>query len=129
LAQRLQVQGAAFRFLSEVYVMDGWLASTFERLRTEWRIKCESGRIARKIYPALWESVRRKITDTTAIENDLIAYAKVRAAQLAQEHVDAIMKVNPALSGIFATELLLTTTDRAVNSVLKAVANARRPAA
>jgi hypothetical protein len=55
-------------------------------------------------------------------------YAKARAAQLAQQHVDAIMQVNPALSRAFATRLLLTMTDR-VNSVLEAVANARRPAA
>jgi hypothetical protein len=118
-----------FRFLREEYFMDVWLASMFERWRTEWRIKRESVRIARKIYPSLWESVRRKITDTASVESDLIPYAKTRAAQLAQEHVDAIMKVNPALSGTFATQLLLTTTERAVNSVLEAVANARRSAA
>jgi hypothetical protein len=110
--------------------MDGWqysIVSAFERLRDEWRIKLESVRIARMIYPALWESVRRKIPYTS--ETDLTVYANMRAAQLVQEQVDVIMQANPALSGAFATRLLLKTVDRAVNSVLEAVANARRAAA
>jgi hypothetical protein len=110
--------------------MVGWqysIASAFERLRAEWRIKRESVRIARTIYPPLWENVRRKIPGTSG--SDLTAYAKVRAAQLAQEQVDVIMHANPALTGAFATRLLLKSTDRAVDSVLDAVANARRAAA
>jgi hypothetical protein len=110
--------------------MVGWqysIASAFERLRAEWRIKRESVRIARTIYPPLWENVRRKIPGTSG--SDLTVYAKVRAAQLAQEKVDVIMQANPALSGTFATRLLLKSTDRAVDSVLAAVANARRAAA
>ena len=106
--------------------MDGLqhsIASVFDRWRADWR----SGRIARAIYPTLWENVRRKIPNTSG--TDLTEYAKVRAAQLAQEQVDAIMQVNPALSGTFATRLLLKSTDRAVNYVLGAVANARRAAA
>ena len=106
--------------------MDGLqhsIASLFDRWRAEWR----SVRIARTIYPALWENVRRKIPNTSG--TDLTEYAKVRAAQLAQEQVDVIMQANPALSGAFATRLLLKSTDRAVNSVLEAVANARRAAA
>ena len=106
--------------------MDGLqhsITSVFDRWRAEWR----SVRIARTIYPPLWENVRRKIPNTSGTE--LTEYAKVRAAQLAQEQVDAIMQANPALSGAFATQLLLRSTDRAVNSVLEAVANARRAAA
>ena len=106
--------------------MDGLqhsIASVFGRRRAEWR----SVRIARAIYPTLWENVRRKIPDTSG--TDLAAYAKVRAAQLAQEQVDVIMQANPALSGAFATRLLLKSTDRAVNYVLGAVASERRAAA
>lgn len=106
--------------------MDGLqhsITSVFDRWRAEWR----SVRIARMIYTALWESVRRKIPGTSAAE--LTEYAKVRAAQLAQDQVDVIMHANPALSGAFATRLLLRSTDRAVDSVLEAVANARRAAA
>ena len=106
--------------------MDGLqhsIATLFDRWRAEWR----AVRIARTIYPALWENVRRKIPATSGTE--LTEYAKVRAAQLAQEQVDAIMQANPALSGAFATQLLLRSTDRAVNYVLGAVANARRAAA
>ena len=99
------------------------IASVFDRWRAEWR----SVRIARTIYPPLWENVRRKIPHTSATE--LTEYAKVRAAQLAQEQVDAIMQANPALSGAFATRLLLKSTQRAITSVLAAVANARRAAA
>jgi hypothetical protein len=36
--------------------------------------------IAREISPALWENVRRNIAGAT--QNDLAAYANVRAAQL-----------------------------------------------
>jgi len=106
--------------------MDGFphsIASVIDRWRAEWR----SVRIACTIYPALWENVRRKIPNTSV--GDLTEYAKVRAAQLAQEQVDAIMQVNPALSGTFATRLLLKSTERALTLVLEAVANARRKAA
>jgi hypothetical protein len=99
------------------------IASVFDRWRAEWR----SVRIARTIYPPLWENVRRKIPNTSGTE--LTEYAKVRAAQLAQEQVDAVMQANPALSGAFATRLLLKSTERAVNSVLEAVADARSAAA
>ena len=99
------------------------IPSVFDRWRAEWR----SVRIARTIYPALWENVRRKICDTSG--TDLAAYAKVRAAQLAQRQVDVIMQGNPALSGAFATRLLLKSTERAVTLVMEAVAKARRKAA
>src|SRR6478752_7133778 len=98
-------------------------ASVCDRWRAEWRLV----RVARTIYPTLWESVRRKIPSTSG--TDLAEYAKVRAAQLAQEQVDGIMQANPALSGAFATRLLLKSTDRAVHSVLEAVADARSAAA
>ena len=106
--------------------MDGLqhsIASVFDRWRAEWR----SGRIARNIYPTLWENVRRKIPNTSG--TDLTEYAQVRAAQLAQEQVDVIMQANPALSGAFAARLLLRSTERAVNFVLEAIAKARRAAA
>ena len=106
--------------------MDGLqhsIASVFDRWRAEWH----SVRIARTIYPALWENVRRKIPNSSG--PNLTEYAKVRAAQLAQEQVDVMMHANPALSGAFATWLLLKSTDRAVKLVLESVANARRAAA
>jgi hypothetical protein len=106
--------------------MDGLqhsIASVFDGWRAEWR----SVRIARTIYPTLWENVRRKIPNTSGTE--LAEYANVRAAQLAQEHVDSIMQANPTLSGAFATRLVAKSTERAVSSVLAAVANARRAAA
>jgi hypothetical protein len=97
------------------FVFDGWQA--------EWR----SFRIARAIYPALWEIVRRKIPGTN--ETEFAQYSKAGAAQLAQEQVVAIMQENSALSGVCATRLLLRSTERAVKVVLAAVANARRSAA
>jgi hypothetical protein len=106
--------------------MDGLqhsIASVFDRWRADWR----SVRIARAIYPTLWENVRRKIPNSSGA--DLTEYATVRAAQLAQEQVDAVMQGNPTLSGTFATHLLLKSTDRAVSSVLAAVATARRAVA
>jgi hypothetical protein len=110
--------------------MVGWqhsIASAFEHLRAEWRIKRESVRVARTIYPALWESDRRKIPDTNRTE--LTAYTSVRAAQLAQVEVDVIMRANRTLPGSFATRLLSKSADRATNLVIDAVANARRAAA
>ena len=97
------------------------------RWRLEWRIQRESAAIARKVYPVLWENVRRKIAGMS--ETDLIDYAKVRAAQLSQERVDCLMQSNPELSGAFATRLLLKSTGLATALVLSAVANARRSAA
>src|SRR5690242_7954445 len=96
------------------------IAAVFDRWRAQW----QAVRIARAIYPALWENVRRKIPDASGA--DLTEYAKVRAAQLAQQQVDSVMQANSKLSGAFATLLLLKTTDRAVSSVLEAVADARR---
>ena len=100
-----------------------YVTSLFDRWRSEW----QSARIARRIHPALLESVRRKIPDTSA--TDLKGYAEVRAAQLAQEHVDLIMQANPAQSGAFATRLLIKSTERAVKSVLDAIVIPRRTAA
>jgi hypothetical protein len=106
--------------------MDGFqhsIASLFDGWRVEWR----SVRIARSIYPALWESVRRKISNPNV--TDLTQYAQVRAAQLAQEQVDLIMQADPSLSGAFATRLLRRSAERAVNAILKAIMDARRAAA
>jgi hypothetical protein len=83
--------------------------------------------IAREISPALWENVRRNIAGAT--QNDLAAYAKVRAAQLCQERIDELMQANPALPGVYATQLLLYATDRAVARTLAAAANATKSAA
>ena len=103
-----------------MYSLQNSFAFVFDRWRVEWR----SMRVSRIIYPALWENVRRKIPATNRTELD--EYAKVRAAQLVQEQVDAIMRANPALSGAFATRLLHKSTQRAVKVVSEAAANARR---
>jgi hypothetical protein len=110
--------------------MNVWLNTVFSamgRWRRERRINRESLRIAREIYAPLWEDVRRKVASNN--ENDLIAYAKVRAAQLSQERVDSLMQTNPGFSGAFATRLLVKSTDRATDLVLSAAARARHTAA
>jgi hypothetical protein len=103
------------------------VVSAIGRWRLKWRASRESVIIAREIYPTLWENVRRKIASTSEI--DLTAYAKMRAAQLSQERVDSLMQANPALSGTFATQLLLKATGRATDLVMAAVTSARRSAA
>ena len=103
------------------------LVAALGRWRLELLINREAMRIAREIYPLLWENVRRKIAG--ASEKDLAAYAKVRAAQLSQERIDGRMLANPALPGAYATKLLVKATDRALGLVLEAAADARRSAA
>ena len=105
--------------------MAGWLAA-MGRWRLERRMNREAAKIAGEIYPALWENVRRKIA--SASETELTAYAKVRAAQLSQERIDARMQADPALSGAYATQLLIKATGLATVQVLAEV-NARRSAA
>jgi hypothetical protein len=115
---------------SKEFYMAKWphsVVSAIGRWRLEWRTTRESVIIAREIYPTLWENVRRKLATTS--DNDLTVYAKVRAAQLSQERVDSRMQANPALSGAYATQLLLKATDRATDLVVAAVASARRSAA
>ena len=97
------------------------ISAVFDRWRAAW----QSVRIARMIYPVLWENVRRKIPGARGT-TDLTEYAQVRAAQLVQEHVDIMMQSDPALSGAFATQLLNRSTDRAVKLVSEAAANACR---
>jgi len=110
--------------------MAGWPHSVVAALR-RWRVERQTNReaisIAREIYPALWENVRRKIGSTS--ENDLKDYAKVRAAQLSQERIDARMQANRALPGAYATQLLIKATGHAMDLVLKAAASAKRSAA
>jgi hypothetical protein len=110
--------------------MAGWKHSAVAaigRWRLDRKMNREALTIAREISGALWENVRRKIAGAT--ENDLAAYAKVRAAQLCQERVDELMQANPAVPGVYATQLLLKTTDRAVAMALAAAANATKSAA
>jgi hypothetical protein len=103
------------------------IISAIARWHLQCQIRREAMRIAREIYPSLWESVRRKIASSSV--HDLTAYAEVRAAQLSQEQVDSLLRANPALSGAFATQVLLKATDRATDLVVAAAASARRSAA
>lgn len=110
--------------------MAGWTHSAVSAIG-RWRLGRKMNRealtIAREVYQALWECVLRKIPGAT--EEDLAAYAKVRAAQLSQERVDELMRANPALPGVYATQLLLKATDRAVDLALAAAAKVRSSAA
>lgn len=103
------------------------VVSAIWRWRLEWRARRKSEIIARKVYPELWEDVRRKIASSSGTE--LTAYAEVRAAQLSQEQVDALIRADPALSGAFATQVLLKATSRATDLVMAAAARARQSAA
>ena len=107
------------RLSSFMYGWSHWTVSALTRWRLEWRVKRESARIARVIYPALLESVRRKLPSTSLAE--LTEYAGVRAAQLSQERVDSIMRGNSELPGTFATRILLKSVEQSTNSVLAAV--------
>ena len=110
--------------------MEAWgqgVVAVIGRWRLERRIHRESMRIAGEIYPALWESVRRKIASVS--RQELAAYAKIRAAQLTQEKVDALMQENVTLTGEFAARLLLLSTEQAARQALAAAASLRRPAA
>jgi len=97
------------------------------RCQLDRRVKREAKRIAGEIYPALWESVRRKMAGSS--EKELRAYAKVRAAQLSQLQIDALMQPEPHLSGAFATRVLIQSTERALRMIQVAVEAAHRSAA
>jgi hypothetical protein len=103
------------------------VASLISNYQLNRWISRESKRIAGEIYPSLWESVRRKMADSSAKE--LNAYAKVRTAQLSQERIDALMLAEPHLSGAFASRLLVSCTDRALRQLAVNLTNARRSAA
>ena len=110
--------------------MAGWPRS-FSYAIGQWRLKRrirrDSIRIAREINPTLWENVRRKVASSS--EKELMAYAKARAAQLCHERIDVMMQADATLSGDFATQLLVKSTDRAIQLVRQALVSARRSAA
>ena len=103
------------------------LTKLISRCQLDWRVRRESKRIAREIYPVLWENVRRKMTGLN--EKELHAYAKVRAAQLSQEQIDSLMQAEPHLPGVFASRLLVKATNRALRLITANLANTRRSAA
>ena len=103
------------------------LTKLVSRLQLDRRSRRESKRIAREIYPTLWENVRRKMAGSS--EKGLHDYAKVRAAQLSQEHIDSLMQAEPHLSGAFATSVLVKSTERALKMIQSNLASARRSAA
>jgi hypothetical protein len=109
--------------------MPNWprpLTKLISRLQLNWRIRREAKRIAREIYPSLWENVRRKVASSN--EKELHAYAKLRAAQLSQVRIDSLMLAEPNLSGAFAAQLLVASINRAMRLVLATLASARRSA-
>ena len=103
------------------------LARLVSQCQLDQRVRRESKRIAREIYPVLWENVRRKMASSS--EKELHAYAKVRAAQLSQEHIDSLMQAEPGLSGAFAASVLVKSTERGLKMIQSALASARRSAA
>ena len=107
------------------HIMKQWpLLQLLGNWKRNRRLKRIARQIASNVYPSLWEHVRRKLADSS--DSDLLAYAKVRAAQLSQPSVDTVMQDDPTLSGAFATELLLRSTELATARVSTALAGARR---
>jgi hypothetical protein len=98
-------------------------ATWIQTLRFNLRARRESRRIATQIQPKLWEDVRRKLPGTS--RQELANYAQVRAAQLIQPRVDALLTRHRALPGLFGTLLLTRTTERAVEGIMRSVARAQ----
>jgi hypothetical protein len=93
-----------------------WIASW----RTDRHVNRESVRISQEVYPTLWEDVCRKLPSTSQAE--LTEYANIRAAQLVQPHVDALLKQYTALGGVFGSRLVVKSSERAArNSVAAAL--------
>ena len=99
-----------------------YIRQWYRRWQERRRLKREARRIATVIGPKLWEDVRRKLVKIQQAE--FKKYADVRAAQLAQPHVDELLKANPKLTGMFGSLLLLVATKKAVQRALAIAAKA-----
>jgi hypothetical protein len=89
------------------------------------QIRRYSKRIARLILPELWESSKRKISSSPRHRSQFTSYAHTRAAQLAQPHIDEIMRSHPRLPAIRGNELLGLIVVRAVLLVEDAAARSK----
>ncbi len=72
----------------------------------KFRLARRSTRIARLIFPTLWESAKHKIGSGREHRSDLNEYAKSRGAQLAQAHVDEFVASNPRFSSAHRVQLV-----------------------
>jgi len=108
--------------------MDTWrIGSVLSKWRLERRLNRDASRIAEAVFPELWENVRKKLADKGVA--DLVAYARLRAAQIVQPHVERIVLADPSLAGADANRLILKSAAIATESALGAVQKFRRSAA
>jgi len=99
--------------------ISSWIASW----QTGRHVNRESVRISQEIYPTLWEDVCRKLPSSS--QTELAEYANIRAAQLAQPHVDMLLKQCTSLDGVFGSVLVVKSSERAARSTLAAALRTR----
>lgn len=100
---------------------DWWtLRSAVAWLRSTFPIS-NATRIAVQIYPELWESARRKLSKSSAVDASFRDYVQVRSAQLAQVQVDELIRAQSRLSGAAANQLLLKASRIATAMILSRV--------
>ena len=74
-------------------------------IRTHRFSRRETHRISKIIQHRIWEDAARKVSD--ASDNELTKYIETRAVQLAQPHVDILLRSDPTLTSDFASRLML----------------------
>ncbi len=104
------------------------ISSAIQRWQLRRRVNRAAKKIAREIYPELWENVRRKLTPKIN-HAEVASYARVRAAQLSQERVDLLMQANLEFSGDLASRVVVRSAEIATGLVVSAASNLPRVAA
>jgi hypothetical protein len=91
------------------------------------RANREAARISKEIHEHLWQDVRRKLL--TSNDAALRDYITTRAAQIAQPHVDRMMKNDGTLSGSFGSDVLFRTSKRSLASTIRQIKRVKIEAA
>ena len=77
----------------------------------------QANRIANASLEECWLNVRSKAAILSAAER--ADYLRVHAAPLVQQHVDNLVRENPAIPGSAANQLFVKATDRLVSRLLQ----------
>jgi hypothetical protein len=82
-----------------------------------FRAMLQTNRIATATLEECWLKVRSKAAILSATER--VDYLRVHAAPLVQQHVDTLVRENPAIPGSAANQLVVKATERLVRRLLE----------
>ena len=82
-----------------------------------FRMTMQTNRIATAALEESWMQVRSKAAILSVAER--AEYIRIQAASVVQQHVDKLVRENPAIPGSVANRLVVKATERLVHRLLR----------